>query len=318
MQLVKYEAARRALSEACAVDEAKDIADKALALQQYAKQAQDKELEWHAAEIRIRAKRRIGELSAALEKATPGGAGGGSELPTAGKIAKSAALKEAGISTSEAHRCEKLAAVPTDKFEEYIRKQNETRNDSPSSELAARALITPLADHQRLNQSESNEWYTPPEIIEAARQTMGVIDLDPASSAKANETVGAGTFFAAVDDGLNMDWCGAGIWVNPPYGKRDGESSQKLWVEKAISEYKSGNAASICLLVNAVPGNAWFAPLWDYVICFPARRIRFVDENGAQGAPTHSNAIAYMGEDQEGFWRAFRGIGPVVSKIEYE
>ena len=45
-----------------AVDEAKDIRDKAEAMRAYAKQARNRGLEVDAAEIRIKAERRLGEL----------------------------------------------------------------------------------------------------------------------------------------------------------------------------------------------------------------------------------------------------------------
>lgn len=63
--LVRYDAACRALADAKAIDEAKEIRDHAEAMRAYAKQANNKELEADAWEIRIRAERRIGELIAA-------------------------------------------------------------------------------------------------------------------------------------------------------------------------------------------------------------------------------------------------------------
>jgi N6-adenosine-specific RNA methylase IME4 len=60
--LIRYDAARKALAAAKAVDEVLDLRAKSDALRIYAVQAKDREMERDAAEIRIRAERRLGEM----------------------------------------------------------------------------------------------------------------------------------------------------------------------------------------------------------------------------------------------------------------
>jgi hypothetical protein len=115
--LIKYDQARQALAACRNVDDIKDIRDKSEAMRLYAKQANDTELEQWAAEIKLRAQRAIGELSAAL----PTQNGGFGMVPTGGKH-KAEVLADAGISTSAANRYEKLAAIADAAIEAFIAK----------------------------------------------------------------------------------------------------------------------------------------------------------------------------------------------------
>ena len=172
-----------------------------------------------------------------------------------------------------------------------------------------------MQDHQLLNQSGSVEWYTPAPYVEAARDVMGSIDLDPASCESANAVVRAKQFFTAEDDGYLRVWRG-NVWLNPPYGYRDNVSNQALWSAKLLFEYSEGHVSQAVLLVNAVPGNKWFAPLWDYLICFPDHRIRFYNDDTEAGHPTHSNALVYLGPNTDKFAQVFSEFGTVVSRYE--
>jgi N6-adenosine-specific RNA methylase IME4 len=136
MELTRYEAARRALAEAHRVDEVTVIKDKAEALRLYARQRADNALETMAAEIKLRAIRRIGELSRELEKAEGFKGNQHAEVvPTSGKNLKSQLLRDAGLSTSTAHRCEQIAEIPAKEFERYIETKTARRQPVSSKEL---------------------------------------------------------------------------------------------------------------------------------------------------------------------------------------
>jgi hypothetical protein len=121
--LVKFDAMRSAITEAHAMDEVKDLRDKAMALELYAKQANDWESERQCREIRVRAERRCGELLSQREMAkgargNPGGQGA-SIVPSAETRAQKT-LAELGISYDQSSQWQKLAAVPERDFEEAL------------------------------------------------------------------------------------------------------------------------------------------------------------------------------------------------------
>lgn len=113
--LALYEQARQALARVRDVDEAKDIRDKAVALEAYARQAKDRELQQWAAEIRLRAERRTGQLLRAMPK-HPGG--NPNLCSHAQGLAK---LSSMGISHHESSEWQRLATLSDDEFEQYFR-----------------------------------------------------------------------------------------------------------------------------------------------------------------------------------------------------
>jgi hypothetical protein len=163
--------------------------------------------------------------------------------------------------------------------------------------------------------SKNNEWYTPIKYIEAARELMGGIDVDPASCAQANETVQATTYYDIETNGLNKPWIGR-VWLNPPYGREGGESNQEVWSVRLIEQHQSENTSEAILLVNAAVDTKWFQRLFDYPICFPNHRINFTTPETTTSGSTHGSALIYFGNRTQEFVRIFNRFGVVVQKYK--
>ncbi len=155
--------------------------------------------------------------------------------------------------------------------------------------------------------SGNNEWYTPYEYIEAAHEVLDFIDLDPASSNVANETVGATTFYTAEDDGLVYPWFGR-VWMNPPYAA----GLIDKFCEKLAAHYEIGEVTEAIVLVNNATETGWFNTLIgkSAAVVFPKSRIRFIDPEGKpSGTPLQGQAVIYMGEQSERFLKEFSRFG---------
>ena len=152
------------------------------------------------------------------------------------------------------------------------------------------------------NNSGDDEWYTPAEYIESAREVMGTIDLDPASNDFANQTVKASEYYTAETNGLEREWYG-NVWLNPPYST----SLIKQFADKvAESDFKQA-----VVLVNNATETVWFRRLLEKAtaIIFPTGRIRFEKTDGAKNVPLQGQAFIYYGEQPEKFLAVFGKYG---------
>lgn len=118
--LITNTAARQMLAEARTVLDVKDVRDKAEALRTYARMAKDREGELTAAEIRVRAERRLGEMLIEIKSAgqlSEGRRFGGSPAEPPEDVV---VLADLDLTKKDSMRAQQLAKVPEGEFEARV------------------------------------------------------------------------------------------------------------------------------------------------------------------------------------------------------
>lgn len=189
--LVKYDAACSALAECKAIDEVKSWADKAAAMQAYGRMAKDKTLEIDAAEIRIRAERRLGEML--TEQKSEGGLNKGHLKQGPALVANEDGknppkLSDAGISYDLSSRAQKLAAVPKDEFEAEVGEWRE-RVTSENARVTARLELAGERAQGNARPSAPPEPKSDTSEIEALREQLAELVSNLASANEDNESM---------------------------------------------------------------------------------------------------------------------------------
>ena len=199
------------------------------------------------------------------------------------------------------HAASKIADLPQETQEEIA--QDVSEGVKPSEAVKRHIHVA--------QNSGNNEWYTPTDIIQAAKAAMGAIDCDPASSDVANQTIGASVFFTEEQNGLTQPWRGR-VWLNPPYA----QPLIAQFAEATASKYEAEEFEQACILVNNATETGWFQRLLSVAsgVCFPSSRIRFLSPDGKQGAPLQGQAILYLGDNFQQFADAFGELGAILSR----
>lgn len=211
------------------------------------------------------------------------------------------ASRKGEISVNSAYQVTKLEPEQ----QEEIAQRIEHIEEEPNETQTPKAIVQEVIKRPHVaNNSGNNEWYTPAEIIEAARSAMGSIDVDPASNDIAQKVVKAGAYYTAETNGLDKTWVG-NVWMNPPYAS----DLIGKFIDKLIAERQNYRQAIV--LVNNATETEWFNKIISIssAVCFPKSRVKFYMPDGKTGAPLQGQAVLYIGENKDKFYYAFACMG---------
>ncbi len=145
-----------------------------------------------------------------------------------------------------------------------------------------------IGGHHRAYQGRTDEWLTPPEIIER----LAPFDLDPCSPV-CRPWATAKEHYTINEDGLSKPWKGR-VWLNPPYGPETGK-----WLDR-LADHGNG----IALIFARTETSMFFSSVWyrASALLFVRGRLHFHDVSGKRsklnaGGP--SVLIAYGADNAE-------------------
>ncbi|HUY33887.1 MAG TPA: DNA N-6-adenine-methyltransferase [Pirellulales bacterium] len=161
----------------------------------------------------------------------------------------------------------------------------------------------------------SKDWCTPRKYVDAVRECLGQIELDPCSNQ--NSIVQANVEYCLpARDGLTESWDFKTVYVNPPYGAdREHGSTIKHWLRRCAVAADKGS--EVLALVPVATNTAhWKQFVWGRAIAVAFlydTRLKFLvdGKDGGKGAPM-SCAMVYWGNHYPKFERIFFKFGAVV------
>jgi len=153
------------------------------------------------------------------------------------------------------------------------------------------------------------------DFIDSARLLMGSIDLDPASSAFANEYVDATEFYGPVDDGLNdQQWYG-NVYLFPPkrsyfWDKKNARwkptrgmsptlvSGHAVWWRALKRKWLSGEVEQAVFFTNYMDMAMYCQDIFDHPVCIlksrPILTRRYYADDSIKRQSTGCSMIVHL------------------------
>lgn len=121
--------------------------------------------------------------------------------------------------------------------------------------------------------SKSDVWFTPDDFYKSLDEKFG-FTLDPCAD---SQNTKCEKYYTQEEDGLQKDWKGETVFVNPPYTR----GAIKSWVKKCYEEAKEENTVVVCLIPARTDTKYWHS------YCMKAREIYFVQGRLKFGSATN-------------------------------
>lgn len=186
------------------------------------------------------------------------------------------------------------------------------QEEDPTTLVQRYDAFGPLANTPwaRLSTPEpiGEDYYTPTEMVQAAREAMGGIDLDPASHWRANREHRIPTFYHLGRSAFDNPWFGR-VWLNPPYG------NNAPWFEQILKYWQMGEIEQLVMISPVWAFTAKQAkPITDLasamVLLSPTPEF-WGNPDGRKGT-NHPHAVMYLGSRVREFRSAFERFGVTV------
>jgi hypothetical protein len=159
------------------------------------------------------------------------------------------------------------------------------------------------------------DYFTPPEIVRAAGEAMGGIDLDAASHWIANRRlhqhgIQIGDYFHTNKSAFTHDWLSS-VWLNPPYGDND------PWFKRALEMMDAGLTRQLTMISPAYVFSTGIAKeimtrAAAAVLLSPTPQFYNPGDPNKTGTNL-PHVVVYWGERRREFLQAFEPFGiPMV------
>jgi ParB family chromosome partitioning protein len=298
------------LEKAASLDEIAEVRDRAQAIALYArKKAGGLAAAQAAGRVVTEATLKLAGLYA-VEASARGEVGRGRIGPDCGpdlSPGKEAVAKAAHVDGSQLRRLRPVLDAPAPKVT-AAQHAIEARGEI----VTPAALLREVTATTAAEGYDGDEWRTPADLAERVRDVLGEIDLDPASTAEANRTIGATRFYTKRADGLAQPWEGR-VYVNPPYSMPLVEH----FAGKLLAELDAGRCTAAVALVNNATDTGWFQSLAQRLpFCLIRGRVPFESAHGgACPGPRQGQVAFYAGQEVQRFADVFGQIGAVATTV---